>query len=150
MLKHSARAQGDYQIICINGKDKNSYKRIEKFVKKNNLGHVHNFGFVDEVHPYMQASDAMLGKCGAIALTEALNAWVPLICKDKQISNELDNLDFLRENEAVLCYSRFGQLPTLLSELIKNQSKLDDIKKNILKIRKLDATNKFVDKMLSL
>ena len=149
LLKQSVKAEGNYQIICINGKDQKSYKRIKRFVEKNNLGNVTNLGYVDSVVPYMNASDCMLGKCGAINLTEALNAWVPVICRNKLVLQELNNYEFMRDFDAIIGFRKYKDLPNLLSDIISNGSTLNNVKKNILKVRKLNATNDIVDTIMS-
>ena len=150
LLKQSTKVEGDYQIICLNGKDKKSFKRIEKFVKKNHLGKVMNLGFVDSVVPYMSACDCMVGKCGAINLTESLNAWVPLICRNKLAYQELCNYEFLKDYDAIIGFRKYKELPTILTDVVKNKERLNEVKKNILKVRKLNATNDLIDKILTL
>lgn len=150
LLKQSLKADGDYQIICINGNDKNSFKRIEKFITKNNLGNVLNLGFINGVVSYMNASDCMVGKCGAINLTESLNAWVPLICRNKLVYQELCNYEFLNDYGAIIGFRKFRELPVILTDVVKGDARLNEVKKNILKVRKLNASNDLIDKILTL
>lgn len=149
LLKQSTHTNGDCQIICINGRDSQSFANIQRFIEKHNITNVLNLGFVDSVVPYMNAADCLVGKCGAINLNEALNAWVPVVCCNKLALQELDNYEFMRDFDAIIGFKHYNDLPEVINQLMTDKNILNRVKQNILKVRKLNATDDIVDKLMS-
>lgn len=140
ILKKLLKIETPLQIIVVNGKNKEAYKRIE-FIKEHFDSHhkIVNYGFVNNIDVIMSASDCIVGKCGATVLNEALNKRKVLILNEKLAQQEYDNMMYLSSNNACIRISKYFPLELIVEHIAINPSILEKIENEIEKIRRPHA-----------
>lgn len=153
LLKKLLRIEAPLQIIIVNGKNKQNYKKIESIIENANTNHkIINYGYVNFIHEIMSASDCIVGKCGATSLNEALNKGKVLILNDKLAQQEYDNMMYLSSNSACIRISKYFPVELIIEHLMRHPEVLTKMEENINKIRKPNALNdicEFVKKLKS-
>lgn len=141
ILKNLLKCDHQIQIAVINGKDEESKKRIDVLLEKNKTKHiVKNYGFVDFVYTLMSASDVLVGKSGCISVNESMNKNLPLALSDNLVAQEYDNMVFLTTHNACIKLSKKYTLTKAIDDLCEHPDKLEQLKANIQKIKKPNAT----------
>lgn len=129
----------EINVIIINGKNKKSKTKIDKYINKNNLQNVYNYGFSKDVHKFMSISSCMIGKLGALTTNECLIKYLPILVPFKPPYHELWNMKFLDKEGVIKVIDGYKNLPDGIDELVNNPSLLEELKQNMEKLRKKDA-----------
>ena len=140
ILKKLLKIKKPIQIIVVNGRNKDAFKRIEFIKEYNNTHHkIINYGFVNNIDVIMSASDCIVGKCGATVLNEALNKRKVLILNDKLAQQEYDNMMYLTVNSACIRVSKEFPVELIVERLTEHPEIITRIEKQIDKIRRPNA-----------
>lgn len=133
------------QIIMINGKCKQSYKKIEKMKLDENVKVV-NVGFTDDVPLYLSASDAVVTKCGGLSSTEIINKRLPLIVTEKLPAQEKYNLEYLKAKGVAFSFKNAEELKAHILRLMNDKDFLKQTVDNAEPLRKhaLDDLANFI------
>lgn len=143
LVRKLLKCETPIQILVVNGKDKESKKRIDKIISKEGIIHkVHNYGYVNFVSKLMSASDLFTGKSGGVSVNESLNRNLPMALTEKLVAQEYDNMVFLDRNNACIKLTRKYDLLDAVDELSRDKNRLKELRKNIDKIKKPDATER--------
>lgn len=146
ILKKLLKIDTPIQIIVVNGKNKEAYKRINNIIENTETNHkIINYGFVNNIDVIMSASDCIVGKCGATVLNEALNKRKVLILNDKLAQQEYDNMMYLSSNNACIRVSKYFPVELIVEYLSKNPQILYKIEQYIDKIRRPNALTDIVN-----
>ena len=130
LIKNIIKSNKPLQILCVCGKNKKGKAELDKFVAKNNITNVKVFGFVNNIEVMMAASDCMFSRGGGVSITEALNANVPMIIREKMIINEKRNKEFLLKRKSALDMKNITEARDVIDFLIDNPQVLDEIRQN--------------------
>lgn len=143
IVKQLIKIKYPVQICVVNGRDQKSYETMNKFIEKNKkLKHkILNFGFVNNVHELMSASDVLVGKCGCISINESLNIGLPLLGFGKLPYQEIKNLEFLDNNKCAIKIQKDLNLKKAVELLIEYPNISETLKENIQKFKKPNALN---------
>ncbi len=136
----------DVQIIVANGRDEKSKRKIDKLKLPSNIRLI-NFGFSKEVDLLMSAADIIVGKAGGISVTESLNKFLPMICCKKLPEQEKVNVQMLLAEGAAKQYKNDRQLIEILNSILNDPKILVDMRKNVARIRRPNATQKLAEDM---
>lgn len=143
LVKKLLKCKTPIQILVVNGKDKESKKRIDKIISKDGIIHkVHNYGYVNFVSKLMSASDLFTGKSGGVSVNESLNRDLPMALTEHLVAQEYDNMLYLNRNNACIRLTHKYDLLDAVEELSKDSERLEELRKNIAKIKKPDATER--------
>jgi processive 1,2-diacylglycerol beta-glucosyltransferase len=143
LVKKLLKCKTPIQILVVNGKDKESKKRIDKLISKEGIIHtVHNYGYINFVNKLMNASDLFTGKSGGVSVNESLNANLPMALTERLVAQEYDNMLYLTRNNACIKLTSKYTLLNAVEDLSKNTEILEELRKNIAKIKKPDATER--------
>ncbi|MDE6059652.1 MAG: hypothetical protein K2G44_06420 [Clostridia bacterium] len=112
------------QIILINGKDKKSYKRVQKMKFEDGIT-VLNVGYTDNVPLYLSAADVVLNKCGGGSSAESLNMSLPMLITEKLAAQEKYNLNYLKQKGAALSFKNIKELKEQIIALMENRELLE-------------------------
>lgn len=140
VVKKLCSAKLPIGIICLNGKNKKTKDKIDKYTKHNNFSNVYNFGFINNVEKIMTATDLMVSRAGCVTISEALFKNLPIIIRENVKINELENAEVLvKENVGILLKS-LNELPIKIDYLLKNKQAFETMKLNCKKFSRLDTT----------
>ena len=143
LVKKLLKCKTPIQILVVNGKDKESKKRIDKLISKEGIIHtVHNYGYVNFVNKLMNASDLFTGKSGGVSVNESLNSNLPMALTEHLVAQEYDNMLYLNRNNACIKLTNKYNLVDAVEDLSENTERLEELRKNIAKIKKPDATER--------
>jgi processive 1,2-diacylglycerol beta-glucosyltransferase len=151
LIKTILKSNKNLQILCVCGKNKKGKDQLDRFVAKNKIDNVLVYGFVNNIEVMMAASDCMFSRGGGVSITEALNANVPLIIREKMIINEKLNKDFLLQNKCALELTHINQAKDVVEHLIDNPQLLEQIRQNQQKTVNKNAASQiaeFVEKIV--
>ena len=108
----------DTQIIIICGKNRSLQRlanRLAKSCKKLLV-----FGFVNNVHEFMQVSDVIITKCGASTFTEVLLSGKTPFVVSYLWEQEKGNLDFILSNNLGIYQPNLNKISTEIIKLIQD------------------------------
>ncbi|MBP3631032.1 MAG: glycosyltransferase, partial [Clostridia bacterium] len=143
LVKKLLKCKTPIQILVVNGKDKENKKRIDKLISKEGIIHtVHNYGYVNFVNKLMNASDLFTGKSGGVSVNESLNSNLPMALTEHLVAQEYDNMLYLNRNNACIKLTNKYNLVDAVEDLSENTERLEELRKNIAKIKKPDATER--------
>lgn len=136
------------QIIVANGRDEKSKKRIDKLKTSGGIS-ILNYGFSRNVDELMSAADVIVGKAGGVSVTESLNKYLPMICCKKLPEQESVNVKMLVSEGAARQYKNDRMLITIMNELLNNPRQLIEMRENVARIRRPNATANLAKDMLA-
>ena len=82
------------------------------------------FGFVDEMHQYLDVADLILTKAGGLATTEALMKHLPIVYVDAVPGCETRNLEFMTEHGYAVTADTPEDLSILICTLLRDRDQL--------------------------
>ncbi|MFH1877543.1 MAG: glycosyltransferase [Candidatus Omnitrophota bacterium] len=132
------------QMIVVCGYNRKVYGNIRALVSRLDYP-VILFGFTDKVAELMRVSDIMITKAGGISVTEALNAYLPMILFDSIPGQETWNEVFLLENKAARKAEKVDDIPRIINEMFVSPGAYDNVKKAIGEIRRPSAADRIAD-----
>ncbi len=143
LVRKLLKCKTPIQIVVVNGKDKEGKKKIDKIISKKDIIHkVHNYGYINFVSKLMSASDIFTGKSGGVSVNESLNKNLPMALTEKLVAQEYDNMVFLDRNNACIKLTKKYDILDAVEELSRDKNRLEELKNNISKIKKPDATER--------
>jgi len=124
------KIEGQLQILVVCGKNQkleDELKEAVKRLKKN----IKVYGYVQNMHELMEASDILISKSGGLTVTEAMAKGLPLIVTNPIPGQESSNCNFVVQNNAGKKADNPQQARSWITELQKNHSGLNTLKSNI-------------------
>lgn len=95
MIKRLDNLDLDFQIITICGNNKRLKRKIDH-LRTNKI--LYNYGFINNVDLFMDASDCICTKPGGLTVSEALAKSLPIIMPSAIPGQEERNMEFLQNN----------------------------------------------------
>ncbi|MBP3607048.1 MAG: hypothetical protein J6J11_01850 [Treponema sp.] len=147
ILKHLLKCKNfeNINLYIANGTRKKTKEKIDSFIKKHNLKNVYNYGFTMDVHKLMEISDVMIGKLGALSVSEALLKETPIIVPKKPPYHEYWNMLYLLERNVIVHANTYQDLVPIIDDLFNNEEKINELKLNMSKMKKPEATKQIVE-----
>ena len=125
-------------MVCgKNHKDKN---KIDKYIQKNNIKNVLNFGFVNNINELINASDIAFARGGGNGISECFYSGIPVIFRKGLINNEKENAEIFVKLGFGCRYKNNHQLNKLCQSLIDEPSQVVDMQKKIMDFLKPEPT----------
>lgn len=156
-IEHLLQALSDLQtpaqILAICGRNEDLKTKLEKLaVEKLNNATVtfKPIGFTREMDEYMSAADLIVGKPGGLTTSEALAKGLIFVVVNPIPGQEERNSDHLLEKG---CAIKCNNLPTLaykIDELVKDKSRFEAMKTNVLNFARPNASKEIIEKLISL
>ncbi len=140
------------QIIIITGSNRRLYQKFNNLISKHRSSSIkfHLLGFTRDVSKYMKVSDVIITKPGGLTTTEAIHSHLPIIFFDAIPGQEGKNADFILKNKIGMRISKSKKSINSFSKLIDHKEILDEMKKNIISIKKSNFIDDLVNVMDSL
>ncbi len=107
------------QFLVVAGRNEALRARLERAGAKAR-GRVRVFGFVDNIHDHMEASDLAVTKAGGLTVTECLARGLPLVVVNPIPGQEEMNADWLVEYGAAVKVRQPELLPYKLGQLLQD------------------------------
>ena len=129
------------QVIAIAGKNekmKTHFETIVKEYKKENSVKV--LPFTNQVPELMAISELVVTKPGGLTTSESLASNLPMIIINPIPGQEEENAEFLEENGIGIWIRKNQSSTKIFEDLLSNQNKLENMKKNTKKLSKKSST----------
>ena len=136
------------QIIIITGNNTLLYNKFKTIIKNSDNPFIkfHLLGFTKEVSKYMSISDVIITKPGGLTTTEAIFSNLPIIFFDAVPGQEEKNAEFILNNKMGMRISKSKESIDEFIKLIDNKSLLQEMKNNIISVRK----DNFLDNLVNI
>ena len=133
------------QIIMVNGRNEESYKKIEHMHFDKGLK-VLNVGFTNDVPLYLSAADVILNKFGGTSVTEMINKSLPMLIIEKMAAQEQYNLDYMKEKGVALSFKNGKELKQNILKLMDDPELLKSMSEKTKELQKnsIDMLAKFI------
>jgi processive 1,2-diacylglycerol beta-glucosyltransferase len=116
------------QLLVVAGRNEALRERLER-VAAGSRGRARVFGFVDNIHDHMEASDLAVTKAGGLTVTECLARGLPMVILNPIPGQEEMNADWLVEYGAAVKVRQPDLLPYKLGQLLGDGQRLGTLKR---------------------
>ena len=106
------------------------------------------YGFVSNMDELMEASDLIVAKPGGATTSESLAKGVPMIVLEPIPGQEAGNARLLRERNAAFFLGESSDVRTILKGILENPQLMEEKKRSIQKLAKLDAATELAKFLL--
>lgn len=113
------------QLICVAGVNAVLRKKLDNMAWDMSC-QVKIYGFVDNIHELMAASDFMVGKAGGLACAEAMALGLPIFIVDPLPGQEVRNAEFMNAAGAGVRINA-ANLATVVQEYLKDPAKIENM-----------------------
>jgi len=138
---------GDFQLIALAGKNKRLLQDLQK-VSREYPGRMIPMEFTQTIERVMAVSDMAITKSGGLTTSECLAMGLPMIVVSPIPGQEERNADFLLEHGAGLkTYDEAG-LEFRVKMLLKDPRKLEDMRRNALRLGRPNAAENILNIVL--
>lgn len=135
----------DFQIVTICGNNKKLKHNIDKIIRKEQSTRaIFNYGYVDNVDVFMDASDCIVTKPGGLTSSEALAKGIPMIISNPIPGQEDRNVEFLLNAGAAIKISPTYPIYDALIQLFSGQRR-ELIQQTIEDLGKPNSANTLID-----
>lgn len=132
----------DLQIIAISGKNPKLKEAFENIViKYNKEAYVHIFEYTNMVPELMSISNLVVTKPGGLTTSESLASGLPIVVINPIPGQEEENATYLVKHNAAIWLKKDDNIEQIVTNLLANSQKLDEMSKNAKSISKPNATN---------
>ncbi|MGE5582018.1 MAG: MGDG synthase family glycosyltransferase [Bacillota bacterium] len=146
-IKELAAAMGQIatplQVLAICGQNAKLQDDLTRIAKDSH----HNFkiyGYIQNMHEFMAASDLLISKSGGLTATEAMAKSLPLIAFKPIPGQESGNCQFLLKNKAGLRVKNAKQARLAIEDFLNNPDKLRVLRDNMGRISRPQAAAEIV------
>ena len=133
------------KIFVVAGQNENLLSRLQS-VQKNFRHEVKLFGYVENVGELMSISDLLITKPGALTMSEAFAAGLPMILHAPIPGPEFQNASYAVINGAAISAGD-KKISSAVNELLKNNAKLREMKISAKKLSKVNAATEIVKRL---
>ena len=145
LVKEFQKVDKPIQIVFINGKDKKSKKKLDKYIKKYNLKHtIHNIGFTKQIPEYFSASNLVLGKAGGLTTSETITSKLPALILDRLPMQEIYNKEYMVKKGCAIEVTK-NNFADNINYLLNNKEVYEKMVQSTIATRKLNVVDKFYD-----
>ncbi len=131
----------DIQVIAIAGRNEKMKAAFENIVnEKNKQNSIKVLSFTDKVPELMHISDLVITKPGGLTISESLASHLPLILINPIPGQEEENAEILENFGCAIWIRKNDNIEDVLSSILTNDKKLNDMKENSVKLAKPNST----------
>lgn len=135
-------------ILVVAGQNQKLLTRL-KSLQKNFRHEVKLFGYVENVGELMAAADLLITKPGALTMTEAFAAGLPMILHAPIPGPEAQNAFYAEKNGAAISAGN-SKISEIVKKILANKSTLDAMKVNAKNLSKVNAAAEIVSRLKNL
>lgn len=137
-----------FNLIIVCGKNQKLVNQIKKLKFSHNVN-PHIYGFVNNVHELMYASNILISKSGGLTSSEAMATNLPMLIFDPIPGQEVQNANLITEIGAGWKTSNLNDLTYRLNQIIENPELLKRAKKSSRLLAKPDAAEKILREVIT-
>jgi processive 1,2-diacylglycerol beta-glucosyltransferase len=126
------------EIVVVAGRNEAAKKQLEE-IEMPERHRVKILGFTDQVDEWMAVADLVVSKPGGLTTSEALARGAAMAVVNPIPGQESRNSDFLLENGAAVKINNIATLPHKLASLLRDPSRLAQLKANARRLGKPEA-----------
>ncbi len=149
VVKLLAERLPEGQFMAVAGKNEDLKKRLEKLAKGCE-GRLKPFGFVDNMHELMAASDVVVSKSGGLTTSECLAMGLPLVVFNPIPGQEERNAIYLLECGAGLWARTAAQMVFKVVTLFNDPVRLAEMQQAARRIARPDAAFTIADRLMGI
>ncbi|HFC12663.1 MAG TPA: glycosyltransferase [Anaerolineae bacterium] len=135
----------DLELVVIAGRNHKLRAKLESQTWANKM---HVYGFVHEMHRFMQAADVLVTKAGPSSICEGLNAGLPIVLYDRLPGQEEGNVTYLLEGGAGHYAPQPQQVVEILGEWLGNSAEFQRITHNATQLAQPDAARQIAHRLI--
>lgn len=145
-IKEFKETKINAQLVVVTGWN----RKAEEKLKRMNVSDVIVYGFVDNMHELMEASDIVSGKAGALYVLETVVKKRPLLITQLASANELPYADFIKNNKLGWVALGPKKFAKQVKTIYENKNLLKEAQENLKKLKIKNGTEKLVKFLYSL
>lgn len=132
------------KIFVVAGQNETLLLRLKNFKSQHELK---IFGYVENICELMKNSDLLITKPGALTMTEAFAAGLPMILHSPIPGPEAKNAEFAIKNEAAISAEK--KISEIIKKFLENPKKISEMSLNAKKLSKVNAAHDITQKIFS-
>ena len=132
------------KIFVVAGQNEKLLSRLKNFKSKHEIK---IFGYVENICELMKNSDLLITKPGALTMTEAFAAGLPMILHAPIPGPEAKNAEYAIKNDAAISADK--KISEVIKKFLENPARLSEMSLNAKKLSKVNAAFEIVDKIFS-
>lgn len=130
----------NYKILCLCGRNKKIYQKVDKYIKKHKLENIIAFDFINYVDELLTISDVIVCRGGANTISEAIRKHVVPIIREKVVCNEIINKNIFKQHNIALGMDKLVDVKSCINFCLRNPEKLEEMKESMQKFYRKNAT----------
>ncbi len=150
IIQNLSLSDKKFQVIVVNGKNQKMKQDISRYLREKGIKNVKNIGFTRNVDVLMSASDVLIGKMGALTLTEACNKGLPVLAVKRLPCQEYYNMRFFKRRGACEHIRNMDFIYKYIDRYIENPSILATLRENLAKLAKKNACNDIANLLIDM
>lgn len=157
ILRSLRKIKTPIQVLVVTGVNRRLCKKMERLGKKmtaskgkNAIEMVKVYGYVENVHDFMAASDLLITKPGGLTTSEALASELPLLIVRPLPGQEVRNARYLMHEKAAVIVKREKDVGKLAESLLNDQAQLKALQSRSRALKKPDSAHSAARQILRL
>jgi len=149
IVKSLEKSEYGIQELIVTGTNKKLFRSLKRKIKHYKQD-IHLFGFVQNIQELMYISKLIISKPGGVTTAEVLSMGLPMVIVKPIPGQEVNNTNFLTQKQAAIKVDEPKEVYQAIDDLLKNKSKLEQLRTAELKIAKPGASMDIAKLLLSL
>jgi len=146
LAKNLLASRRPIQLLAVCGTNQKLAEHLQLFAEKKNRLHV--FGFVDNIHELMAASDLVIGKGGGLTVTESLCVGKPMILFGSVPGQETRNAHSMARQGAARIANSSNDVLRFTTEMMDSPELLKEYANTALRLGHSQAAVDIVHKLI--
>lgn len=149
IIKQLVKQNVDTEIAVVCGRNKDLYDDLTTRLKYKKIGNLTVFDFIDFVYELLSVADFVICKGGPSSIFEILAMGKIPIVNTYIWEQEKGNVEYVTKNNLGYYEPDVKRLPLIINELINDENKLNEMKKNIKKQNITNGTKQVSEFLIS-
>jgi len=147
------------QVLVVAGVNRRLRKKMERLAKRilskksrprHHIQDVRVYGYVENVHEFMSASDLLITKPGGLTTSEALASELPLLIVKPIPGQEVRNARYLVHEKAAVMANHENEVAEIAQALLNDPAQLKALQERSRKLKKPDSSRAAAREILHL
>lgn len=121
IVKSIDSSMENIQIIAVAGRNNRLEAKLKDLSTRNRL---EVYGFVNNIHEFMELSDCIISKPGGVSVSEILSREKPLVIFSPLPGQEYENAEFILNSGVAVTTSDVKKIPILISQIFGSEIRM--------------------------